>query len=103
MLHESRPVRKAEQQDHTAGMEEMENVVAVLRFLRFLRSLRVIFQQYRPGHGTPRPQAQNAVPFTRFPADDCRAFSVVCSTKPPVDASGLRFIDTPSVPESAEP
>jgi hypothetical protein len=49
------------------------------------------------------PWTQNAVPFTRVPGDDCSELSVVCSTKLPLaDASGLRFIDTPSVPASDE-
>jgi hypothetical protein len=50
-----------------------------------------------------RQSTQKTVPFARTPADDCSALRVVCSTNDPVVASGLRFIDTPSVPASAEP
>ncbi len=44
---------------------------------------------------------QNAVPLARLPAEEENAPKAVCSTKLPVAvASGLRFIDTPSVPLS---
>lgn len=47
--------------------------------------------------------AQNADPFTRVPGELESELRVVCSTKLPVAlVSGLRFIDTPSVPASVE-
>ena len=46
---------------------------------------------------------QNAVPFARLPPEDVSELIAVCSTQLPVaDTSGLRFIDTPSVPLSAD-
>jgi hypothetical protein len=46
---------------------------------------------------------QNAVPLARLPPDDCSVLMLVCSTQLPVAlASGFRFIDTPSVPDSDE-
>lgn len=54
--------------------------------------------------GGNRRAAQNAVPLARLPGERLRPLSVVCSTnEPPALASGLRFIDTPSCPASAEP
>ena len=48
--------------------------------------------------GSLAGRGQNAVPFTRSPGDALRDERLVWSTKPPVAlASGLRFMDTPSV------
>lgn len=48
-------------------------------------------------------QLQKLVPFARFPAEEEPTPTLVCSAKLPVAfASGLRFIDTPSVPPSDE-
>jgi hypothetical protein len=46
---------------------------------------------------------QNPVPLARFPAEDESDPSAVWSTNDPVAlTSGLRFMDTPSVPESED-
>ena len=64
-------------------------------------------RSYHPGRSN-RPirscgPVQNAVPLARLPPDDWSVLMVVCSTQLPVAlASGLRFIDTPSVPDSDE-
>jgi hypothetical protein len=45
---------------------------------------------------------QKVEPSTRVPGDDEREERLVCRTKLPVLPSGLRFIETPSVPDSEE-
>lgn len=48
-----------------------------------------------------RGVAQNAEPVARVPGDEPSDERLVCSTKEPVAlVSGLRFMDTPSVPDS---
>jgi hypothetical protein len=56
-----------------------------------------------PSYPVPSSCRQNAVPLARLPPDDVSELMAVCSTQAPVaEASGLRFIDTPSVPLSED-
>src|SRR5688572_14712360 len=55
-------------------------------------------------HSEAKVHSPNGLPSARWPGDEVSVEIVVCRTKPtPAVASGLRFIDTPSVPPSPEP